>query len=534
MPQSPGGLPEPLSIRRLLNLVASLLVSLASGTNYVFSAYAPQLAARLHVSHTRLNVIALAGNVGVYLSSPVWGLVVDRFGPKPNMFTGFCFLLAGYTGIRVIYDTGLPSSTSALPTVIFLLLVMFSFMTGVGGNAGFSAALNATAKTFPDSMRGSTVGLVVSGFGLSAFVFSFIARHAFPGKTSYLLLTLALGTAVPMLVGFFIVRPIPLPAPGLFPERIDQRTPLLQSEDASLPIHQRNSASTSTRSRTSKFRRPLLEHIHGKELAVSLDFWILFSIFSLVSGTGLMYINNVGSMAQVLYIHENPTRYDDLEVSQWQATQVSVISLTSFVGRIFIGLLSDFAKAHFGLPRSHLLIVVTGTALCSQIVASQIILVAHLWRASALLGVAYGMLFSLCTSLVFEWFGLAHFSETVGFLTVSPLIGGNIFSLAFGRNLDAHETDSSPASPIVPSAFSHVRSQPRMTDTLHSPSQRQCDQGRACYVDTLYLTIGACALTVLLSIWAGWRDHKRIEASLIEPEADAEDNGRVEVNQTED
>ncbi|KAK7459439.1 hypothetical protein VKT23_009420, partial [Stygiomarasmius scandens] len=156
MPASNNGLPATLGIRRILTLVASLVVSLAAGTNYVFSAYAPQLASSLHISHTRLNVIALAGNIGVYLSSPAWGMLVDRFGPKPNLFIGFCLLLVGYSGIRVIYDTGLPHSTTSLPTAIFLLLVLFSFMTGVGGNGGFSAALNATAKSFPDSMRGST------------------------------------------------------------------------------------------------------------------------------------------------------------------------------------------------------------------------------------------------------------------------------------------------------------------------------------------------------------------------------------------
>ncbi|KAK7438917.1 hypothetical protein VKT23_017844 [Stygiomarasmius scandens] len=435
-------------------------------------------------------------------------MLVDRFGPKPNLFIGFCLLLVGYSGIRVIYDTGLPHSTTSLPTAIFLLLVLFSFMTGVGGNGGFSAALNATAKSFPDSMRGSTVGLVVSGFGLSAFVFSFIARQAFPGETSLLLFTLSLGTALPMLLGFLVVRPIPLPAPELFP---NSRTPLLSHNEESTPSQRPDSTSANSNSlrRKNKFRRPLLEHIYGRNLFTSLDFWILFSIFSLVSGTGLMYINNVGSMAQVLYIHEHPSTYDDREVAQWQAAQVSTISLTSFAGRVFIGVLSDFAKAHFTLPRSHLLILVASTALASQIATSQVNVVSHLWIPSALLGFGYGMLFSLCTSLVFEWFGLAHFSETVGFLTVSPLIGGNIFSVAFGRNLDAHE------SPVTPHLI--VDGQP----------QNQCRDGRACYVDTIYLTIAACALTALLSVWAGWRDHKRIEDALVSDNSDEGDDADV-------
>lgn len=64
---------------RSLTLVGSILVALGSGTNYVsdvrishracdnncaqvYSAYAPQLGAKLHLSHTQLNIIGISGN----------------------------------------------------------------------------------------------------------------------------------------------------------------------------------------------------------------------------------------------------------------------------------------------------------------------------------------------------------------------------------------------------------------------------------------------------------------------------------------
>lgn len=62
-------------------------------------------------------------------------------------------------------------------------------------------------------MRASATGLVLSGFGLSAFLFSSIAHIAYPGDTSEFLLLLSLGTSLPMIIGFFFVRPIPLPEP---------------------------------------------------------------------------------------------------------------------------------------------------------------------------------------------------------------------------------------------------------------------------------------------------------------------------------
>ena len=71
------------------------------------------------------------------------------------------------------------------------------------------------------------------------------------------------------------------------------------------------------------------------------------------------------------------------------------------------------------------------------------------------------------------------------------MVAGNLFSVAFGRNLDAHEHPIQSTAP-----------------TVEVPA-RQCLDGRECYVGTLRLTIGACLLSMLLSAWAGWRDRQR-------------------------
>ena len=46
-------------------------------------------------------------------------------------------------------------------------------------------------------------------------------------------------------------------------------------------------------------------------------------------------------MSRSLYVHNNP-EYDEAQALRWQAAQVSVISLTNFGGRIFIGILAYF------------------------------------------------------------------------------------------------------------------------------------------------------------------------------------------------
>ncbi|KAI0254187.1 hypothetical protein BJV78DRAFT_1185977 [Lactifluus subvellereus] len=80
----------------------------------------------------------------------------------------------------------------------------------------------------------------------------------------------------------------------------------------------------------------------------------------------------------------------------------------------------------------------------------------------------------------------------MGWFSVFAVLSGNILSIAFGRNLDAHapSPDSSPMPPGV--------SQPT--------SAHQCLAGRECYVQSLYWNLWACAIAVGLLIWAGRRD----------------------------
>ncbi|KAJ7647252.1 major facilitator superfamily domain-containing protein [Roridomyces roridus] len=493
-----AAVPGLLSLPRITTLLASLLVAVGAGTNYVFSAYAPQLAARLNINHTQLNVVGLAANVGVYASGPVWGRIVDARGPRIPLAFSFIFLLLGYTGIRHFYDAGVPEGTS-LSSLGLALLIACSFMTGVGGNAGSSGAVNSTAKSFPDKARATTTGIVLSGFGLSAFFFSTIAHSLYPGDTSSLLFLLACGTALASSIGFFFVRAIPLAATEiehtevpeseatLFSHLNDSHTPLLNQPAEEYPPSSPRSRSRSlSRGRKAQaFEGP---NVYGRALWLNPDFWLLFAIFALLSGTGLMYINNVGSIAQALFAKGSPT-YDEVQASRWQAAQVSVISIMNFSGRIVIGVLSDNLKNRFGLPRSYSTIFVSTLFFFSQLLATQISDVQDLWKASMLVGFSYGTIFGLWPTVCIEFFGLSHFSENWGYLSLSPLVGGNLFSIAFGRNLDAH-------APVE-----------RSTGRAH-----QCLEGRSCYVATLGLTSTACFAAILLSAFVTWRERRKLLA----------------------
>jgi MFS family permease len=88
--------------------------------------------------------------VGAYASGPFWGRIVDTRGPRILFIIAFFFLLIGYSGIWMFYKYGIDEKQEQLGTLKFCLLVACSFMSGSGGNAAGSAAVNSTAKSFPD------------------------------------------------------------------------------------------------------------------------------------------------------------------------------------------------------------------------------------------------------------------------------------------------------------------------------------------------------------------------------------------------
>ena len=70
------------------------------------------------------------------------------------------------------------------------------------------------------------------------------------------------------------------------------------------------------------------------------------------------------------------------------------------------GVIADITKAKLRLPRSFCIVLVATMFVISQVACYSILDIEHLWRASALLGLAYGGLFGLFPTLTIEWFGL--------------------------------------------------------------------------------------------------------------------------------
>ena len=291
-------------------------------------AYSPQLGQRLKISHTQLNIVALAGNggefiplehssnlpdkskVGISSSGPIWGRIVDSRGPRILLACSFVFLLGGFSGIRYLYNSGLAPDVLSAPVISFCALLLCSFLTGAGNGGGVASSVNSTAKTFPDRavcilcwrlakvifliiscQRASTTGLVISGYGLSAFLFSAISHIFLADDPSQLLLLLSLGSSFPMILGFFFVRPIPLPEKNLnrevegyletssstYEQRNNSHTPLLNHDN----VENISGQDDDDAQIGADLELSPSPNVYGKTLWCSSDFWLLCSILSI-------------------------------------------------------------------------------------------------------------------------------------------------------------------------------------------------------------------------------------------------------------
>ncbi|KAF8318221.1 MFS general substrate transporter [Clavulina sp. PMI_390] len=580
MPFLRFSLPSPTSpsdnktVLRIVTLIGSVLSALAGGTNYAFSAYAPQLGSRLHIDHTQLNMIAAAGNVGVYSTGPFWGSIADARGPRLLYFLATVLLFIGYSGVKMFYDGvfNLPNETVHSATSFpFLTILVFAYASGAGGNAGLIGSINAVARSFSDAKRSSAIGLVASGFGLSAFFFSTLAHSAFSDDTSAFLAVLALGTTLPNVLAFFIVRIIPPEPLGEMNTKLSAAySPLDTAEDMDMEESTDQLPSTAslaqspTARRSSRSRmRSSLERYRARSPASSLDlpaefgdvavqdpefhhhnledieedptrrassptlnnnlvsaagfapdpdtisdlvqrgdFWLMFFVVSLMAGTGLMWINNVGSIAQALVAQGQPDTWDRSRAVKLQAAQVSIVSVMNSLGRIAIGLITDVAKHRYGIRRAFWFIPTAFIFIASQTLASYTTSPNYLWLSSALLGTAYGAMFTLAPMIILEWFGISRFSRNWGTVALSPVLGGNLFSIAFGRNLDKHASQEPMTLLSAPITGLVARG------GLPDATEHLCYDGVACYVDSLHMTIVASVAALALAGVVVWRDRK--------------------------
>lgn len=485
---------QQLQIARVVSLVASVAISLAAGTNYVYSAYAPQLAERLNLSATETNLIGTFGNFGMYLSGIPSGMLVDNKGPRPPIMIGAVLLFVGYYPIRLAMVHG--QGFMGVPALCF-----FSTLTGIGSCCAFGGALKMAALNWPKH-RGTATALPLAAFGLSAFFFSCLSSWLFPGNTESFLLVLAVATSALIFVSFFFCRIVPVPGtyaavPTADPDNnrlhrtrsgenrhsshayddhdtigtsaITHRTSktAMDSEPMYIPNTDGDAQETSSlfsksssssdeeeRVRDAEGNRGgdavrdgcsdggagLPGHhldIRGWALVRNADFWLLFTMLGTLCGVGLMTINNIGHNAQALWSDFDPSKSPEF-IQTRQSIHVSILSICSFTGRMLSGISSDILVKKFHIQRLWLTVFSSVLFFLGQLAALNISNPYYLWIVSSLNGLGYGFLFGVSPTIVSEAFGVHGLSTNWGTMTIAAVISGNTLNLFYGRVYDDH------------------------------------------------------------------------------------------------
>ncbi|KOS21485.1 putative membrane protein [Escovopsis weberi] len=480
---------------RLIASAAATVISLACGTNYVYSAWAPQFADRLKLSATESNLIGLFGNLGMYTLGVPVGMLVDQRGPRLAVLAGAILLAVGYFPLHKAFDR----ASGSLPVLCF-----FSYLTGLGGCMAFAGAVKTSALNWP-LHRGTATALPLAAYGLSAFFFSMFGALLFPGDPSAFLMLLSWGTFILTFSGYFFLNVYsqasyqPVPGreadprsfvvedpsrdsePGtsssspmtrdsrskqshvpLAPELAPPDPPGSRVTDTGSPARHvaRDGESSALVNETS----PLLSNAPvAEESGRSSN---LFIIMAILAGVGLMTIklalaylvtlSNIGNNANALWRHYDSSVDDDFLLSH----------------RIGSDLLTKQLRA----SRIWCLAAACSVFLVAQLCAICISNPQLLGFTSSLSGLAYGMLFGVFPSIVAETFGIRGLSQNWGFMTMSPVLSSNFFNLLYGMIYDRHSI-------------------------IHPNGQRVCDEGLDCYREAYYISFAACSIGLSVTLW---------------------------------
>ena len=294
------------------------------------------------------------------------GRCQDRFGPKWTAMLG---------GVLVAAGLGISSQSSD-----YLVWVLgFGVLAGIGIGFGYSAATPPALKWFPASMTGKVAGVVVAGFGLAPL---YIAP-----LTDLLLKKGGVGFATLFYSLFFLISVCGLAM-------------LLKNPEEKAVVEGKNS--------------PALQvSVQPLGLFVRKDFYLLWMIYFIASGAGLMVISSINGMAKK-------------SMGEMAFLAVVVLALGNASGRVVAGFVSDKIGR-----KATLLGVTILQAICmllavpvTETLSFPILLV----LLATAIGFHYGANLCLFPAFAKDLYGLKNFGVNYGILFTAWGAGGFVLS----------------------------------------------------------------------------------------------------------
>lgn len=362
---------------------AALSINLALGILYAWSVFKESITQSIKTGGqdsfawdpASLNDPYAACILAFAFSMTFAGRIQDKKGPS---FT------AKIGGILV----GIGFIVASLSTDYILWLVGFGLLGGTGIGFGYSSTTPAALKWFPASKTGLIVGLVVSGFGLAPI---FIAPLASLLVTNYGLQTTMLIFGISFLIlvcglAFMLVNP-----PAGF-----------------VPPEEKNIAK-----KPDKLSEYTTENYSAADMLKSIRFYLMWIIFFISAGAGLMVISNISGMAKA-------------SMGQSAFIAVAIMAVGNASGRIIAGAVSD--KISKSTTLFIILLFQSTLMFLSALLIDESSPVIMIIVFATFIGFNYGTNLSLFPSFTKGFWGMKNFGLNYGILMSAWGLGGFVFS----------------------------------------------------------------------------------------------------------
>jgi nitrate/nitrite transporter NarK len=300
------------------------------------------------------------------------GRCQDKFGPRLTAFLG---------GLLV----GLGFLLASRSIDYWAWVIGFGLLAGMGIGFGYSSATPPALKWFPPAKTGLIAGLVVAGFGLASVYIAPLTDYLL--KHGGVLRAAQFYSIAFVIVVCLLALLLQNPPTGYVPGKAPVAKPGAAAGAPAAVIAARPGEMLRTRT-----------------------FWLLWVIYFLAAGAGLMVISSVSGMAKK-------------SMGESAFVAVAVLAVGNAAGRIIAGTLSDKIGRRWTLLlvlliQAALMFVAIPVTGAKATPAVLIVLVA------ALIGANYGANLSLFPSFTKDLWGLRSFGVNYGLVFTAWGVGG--------------------------------------------------------------------------------------------------------------
>lgn len=374
---------------RVCSFAWGVITCLGAGSITAFSLYGSLLLTRLHYTQLRVNAVAIAAAVSMYLPVPLFGYLCDRYTPSPLSFSSGFLFGGGYLLAALTYKSGPPPDAGGSGWPFWVMVVAFALI-GAGTSCMYLAAVATCAKNFGRGKhKGIMLAVPIAAFGLSGMWQSQVGTYLLcerleDGKCGdvdvfryFLFLSILLfgigliGTLGLRIVDeeeekyideaveelersgilgendFFRSRSEVQAAYGTFgqPDDSDDENQSIVMSDEEREARRLEEE----RGEEERRKKNWLLNFETRLFLKDHTMWWLAGGFFLITGPGEAYMNNLGTIVQTL--SPRTLLPSASPPAGLPSTHVTIISLTSTIARLLTGSLSDLfapiATHHF-------------------------------------------------------------------------------------------------------------------------------------------------------------------------------------------